>query len=508
MNTTIYIVDDELMAIKYLKSLIKTCGDNYKVIGEATNGVMAIPEISRLKPDIVFADISMPVMDGLHMAEEVLKAKNAPIIFMLTSYRDFDYVKKGMQMGVRDYILKNEVTETSLGELLERTCAELDQDRRECHLILEHNIRSFLLNNSEYTEDNIYKEKPLQRYALIHLVKQKKIQVKNARKQETIAVDCYDINRMEFPKGISCSAFAEMMAGEYCGILFIHEDCVDGDTKLYQAGRAMLQKFGTYCPDCIGLISDITMRFSQLQELYRSSRELLEYMYAFEVPQLLVQKELHIEHHGDNTLEKEFKDFQAELDNERLMETEVALDILLDRGKDGRNIWEYTDTVQNVYRCLMEYVQKQKLNPDHLDIQETYSSVSVLEEKLYACVDKILYELRERRELNYSTYVIDAVKFIQRNYHKDISLADIAEAAKISEGHLRRCFKQEMKVRVINYLMDCRLDHAKKLMKENDYTLDEIWKQTGFTSAQYFSYAFKQKEGVSPREYAKNIHKG
>ena len=51
--------------------------------------------------------------------------------------------------------------------------------------------------------------------------------------------------------------------------------------------------------------------------------------------------------------------------------------------------------------------------------------------------------------------------------------------------------------------MEFRLESAKLLMKNTDENLTEIWSKTGFTSAQYFSYVFKRKEGMLPKEYLK-----
>ena len=94
MKQTVYIVDDEPMAIRYLEMLLKGTSLDVEVVGTAINGVRAIPEINRLQPDFVFVDISMPVMNGLQMSREVLKQNPLQKIFILTAYRDFEYARK------------------------------------------------------------------------------------------------------------------------------------------------------------------------------------------------------------------------------------------------------------------------------------------------------------------------------------------------------------------------------------------------------------------------------
>ena len=59
---------------------------------------------------------------------------------------------------------------------------------------------------------------------------------------------------------------------------------------------------------------------------------------------------------------------------------------------------------------------------------------------------------------------------------------------------------------IVNYLTEFRLDSAKELMKDSRESIDEIWKKTGFTSGQYFSYVFKKKEGITPRDYMRMVN--
>ena len=115
-------------------------------------------------------------------------------------------------------------------------------------------------------------------------------------------------------------------------------------------------------------------------------------------------------------------------------------------------------------------------------------------------------ELQKRRVKQYSRYVILTQEYIRNFYDQDISIADIAQSVGISEGHLRRCFKNEMNMKLVNYLMNYRIECAKRMMKNSKENIDEIWKKTGFTSGQYFSYAFKKKEGITPREYMRKAN--
>jgi len=99
------IVDDELSNRIILKSLLKKYG--YDVI-EADNGEKAVAMFHQQKPDIIFMDIMMPVMDGYTAVEEIRKTKTdlfIPIIF-LTAMSDEQALAKCIEVGGDDFLTK------------------------------------------------------------------------------------------------------------------------------------------------------------------------------------------------------------------------------------------------------------------------------------------------------------------------------------------------------------------------------------------------------------------
>ena len=130
----IYIVDDEWMAVEYLKALLKEASPTYEVVGEAFHGYVAYEEILKLRPDIVFVDIQMPGMTGIELAEKIVGSECNPSVIFLTSYRDFDFVKKGMDLGIASYLLKNELTT----ELLKKEISKIMKDTEVERLSLIH----------------------------------------------------------------------------------------------------------------------------------------------------------------------------------------------------------------------------------------------------------------------------------------------------------------------------------------------------------------------------------
>ena len=103
-NCRVAIADDEAMIRYALKSIIKSL--NMDCVGEATNGQEAVPLYEKEKPDVMFLDINMPIKNGDEALKDIrAKFPNANVV-MLTSVAETETVKKCIQDGALNYILK------------------------------------------------------------------------------------------------------------------------------------------------------------------------------------------------------------------------------------------------------------------------------------------------------------------------------------------------------------------------------------------------------------------
>lgn len=102
----IFVVDDEPLILRTIKRNIESAHDRFVVVGEALNGEDAFELIQATKPDVVFTDVRMPVLDGLGLLEKLRSLPNPPISVVVSGYEDFQYVKHALRLGVTDYLLK------------------------------------------------------------------------------------------------------------------------------------------------------------------------------------------------------------------------------------------------------------------------------------------------------------------------------------------------------------------------------------------------------------------
>ena len=98
-----------------------------------------------------------------------------------------------------------------------------------------------------------------------------------------------------------------------------------------------------------------------------------------------------------------------------------------------------------------------------------------------------------------------AKDFMLSNYNQDISLEDISAHACLSPTHLFRTFKQIYNSSPHQYLIQTRLDNARHMLKNTDYTLNEIVNLVGFTCPSTFIKLFKNKFHFTPGTYRNHV---
>ncbi len=94
----------------------------------------------------------------------------------------------------------------------------------------------------------------------------------------------------------------------------------------------------------------------------------------------------------------------------------------------------------------------------------------------------------------------EVVAYIHSSYHKDITLKSLAEYSGKKPEKLSYLFYQYMGIRPINYLIKYRLEQAIDLLKEDDYTVQEVASLVGYSDPLYFSRLFKKHVGYSPSQ--------
>ena len=96
-----------------------------------------------------------------------------------------------------------------------------------------------------------------------------------------------------------------------------------------------------------------------------------------------------------------------------------------------------------------------------------------------------------------------ARKILDYNFDHALTIQQIANTLCVDGAYLTRKFIQKYNISPKEYLMEKRIERAKKLLAETDVSVKEISVSVGYVDQLYFSRLFKKKEGISPQAYRK-----
>ncbi len=153
----VVIIDDEPIIVEGLSKAVHWEKWNCQVAATAENGQSGIEIIKRENPDILFSDIRMPGMDGLSMIAALKSEHPHMQIAILTGFRDFEYAREAIRLGVTRFLLKPSKME-ELEEAVQVMVQNLSH-RKENTEGEKEEAGSFIAQNAvKYIEEN-YMEK-------------------------------------------------------------------------------------------------------------------------------------------------------------------------------------------------------------------------------------------------------------------------------------------------------------------------------------------------------------
>src|SRR5690625_2910952 len=141
------VVEDEQKIREGLKILLEEVIKGYTVLWEADNGKRALEILNIEVSELVISDVRMPKMNGIELIH-LMKQKYPDIpVLLISGYDDFTYVRKGLRLGVKDYLLKP-INRKELASALDKIFVNNEDDiYEEDDSIIIQKIKELINNN-------------------------------------------------------------------------------------------------------------------------------------------------------------------------------------------------------------------------------------------------------------------------------------------------------------------------------------------------------------------------
>lgn len=476
----VVLVDDEYMILEGLKVLIDWESIGFEIAGTFKKADDALQYIEKEEVDVLLTDVTMPQKSGLSLIREVKEMNDNIVTAILSGYQEFDYIKKGLSLGIKQYLVKP----VNKDELL-KIMVEIHQyleDRIEMNNRKEYIIKSYLarwlddeLSEQEFMELNrLFKENYPGPYTPIKIIAEKILMeelsnffVKHNQGMVLLSEDActviYSGNRLAV-----LSVIAEIeKTYDGSNYLLIHGETVTEWDSLFLSYKKILQ--------ILSIRDFYEVKATTSNELTLLSPEKLldkNLLLNFTKSLLIGNKENTI-----NELKKIFKEL-ALLQLGPEYDKMVGLLLLLDIYKETNQLTE------NQFQKYVRIINKSE----------------VITEIEYVLKTLISEEAKEQPK-EYSPTTQKVIKYLNTHFCEDISLKDISEKLYFNSVYLGQLFKKETDFSFNQFLNRLRIKKAQELLTYTDKTINEISFEIGYNNTNYFSKMFKKLNGITPKEY-------
>ena len=494
----VILVDDEVEVIDVMKKKIRWNDLGFDVVGSATNGVKALELVEKLQPDVVLTDIKMPYMDGLELARKLNQDYPNIYIMLCTGFDEFEYAKGAVHLEIKEYMLKP-ISATELSESLMKLKTTLDREREEKLNVkkLEDYFQEVLpkLQSNFFISliEGRVREEDYERFLLDYRVDMKgplfccmifhtsENDVPDGMNPLLLSMSVEREIKQRLTENCNCQEFIYM--GNTILIMELHsEDEIAQLTDKCDRfcrwawriiGAAVTAGIGTVCNN----LYDISIS-------YEGAREAVSYRVLYGTKRAI--------HVGN----------QEKIRKEAIKETEKL-------HKNAATISQYNLATMEIVSGFFKFCANNSMDFNEIsgNVQNLYERVTQFDENsmtnwIINMSTAISEKLRSTRNSTSRRIITDAQNIVKDRYMEpDLSLDDVCADLGVSNSYFSSSFKKETGQSFVSYLTDYRMDRAEELVLNTDEKSYKIAEKVGYQDANYFSYVFKKKFGVSPSKY-------
>ena len=529
----VILVDDEAEAIEVMKTQIHWNELGFDVVGHADNGIKALELVEKLQPDVVLTDIKMPYMDGLELSRRLNRDYPNIYIIICTGYDKFAYAKEAVHLDVKEYILKP-VQTVELSECLFELKHILDREREE--KLNDMKLENYFQEILPVLQSNLFisliegriSEEDCKRFLTVYQVSLKgslfccvefhtsENHVPDGMNPLLLSMSVEREIKKRLAEKWRCQEFIYL--GDTILVLGLdsEEQIVQVTDECDRFCRWAYRMMGAVVTAGVGITCD---KLFDINLSYESAREAVSYrvLYgtkrAINISEIMPKEQKMLSQPEESRMRELFRAIRV--GNRERIENAVR--------KEIEKLYKKTETLGQYSMSTMELVSSfyKFCANNSIDFHEVSGDVQILYEKVPQMDEssltswvmetalKINEKLKKARNRASVRLTMEAQDIVKEKYmDPEISLDVVCAVLGVSNSYFSSIFKKEMGKSFISYLTDYRMDVAAELILNTDEKSYIIAERVGYQDANYFSYVFKKKFGVSPSKYrAKHTEK-
>lgn len=524
----VLIVEDELLVRLGLKNSIRWEKYNMEVVRDLPDGEQAFEFYEKNRPDLIITDLKMNVMDGMTLIKKIREKDSETQIIILSCLEEFDLVRKAMSMGVQDYILKLTMTEEEIDKVLTKAQGAL-QNRA-----TSSGAASSKQSDTEYAKEKYYKD-----FLFYGTISEESFQsflrsygLRIGPEKNTLClleIDRYETFKSTFEdkKGLMIrismlNVLEEILGGFKRGEVFHDEDGryvvifsykdMPSEYAVQQDLCKMIENIKSVLSSCFNITCSVGLSstgsgYGKLRIMYTEALSALgnKFFIGFGMTHFWGKDTLRSEVFAKMNKLKNMPQLSLILSAEEKVEFNRKVDSLL-----SSESWDEPQFRDYLFKLIQWVLFVTHYSDDFFtsidtSVSEGFQNSETLDEIITAfshCLSNIEKSRCGKRGM--SREIEAAVRLMEKNYNKDVTLKQISSLVGLTPNYLSNLFKKELGVNFSDYLKSLRIELAKKLLMKTSLKSYEIAEKTGFIDNTYFCKVFKKTTGKSPNEFRKH----
>ncbi len=506
------LADDEKIILEGISNSVDWASLNVELIGTASNGIEAYEKIMLLKPDIVLTDIQMPGLDGIGLIEKVQDTCPCIQFILLSGYSEFEYARKAMKYGIKNYLLKP-CNEDQIAQAVSEAKNDL--------VVLEENQQ-----RTSRLKENLVKIKPyIQSQLLIDLLQE------TEKQQDLPLQEWLDLNvdtvkvqlcliqfegEVEFEHYLVMNRLGKEMLGTPLLNANIRDYVIymvaEEDGLMERLRKIQEQYYTLHHVNVTIALSDANL-IRHTKKMYDEVKECLKYRFYLGEGQIITK----------NCIQRFISDASAKPE---IDEHKMTLYIKSGQAAEITTLLKgYFAEVKRNQPCIQDaksYYSELYLSVIHLvgfkRMMGYWSefigvlnkwTMNQIEERILATVSEITKEFSRKLHRKQTTIIERVIDIMNEQFSDpDLTLKLVANhMLYMNPDYLGKLFKQETGERFSSYLTKLRLEKAVLYIQEKgDVQITVLAERAGFgDNPQYFSQVFKKYLGCTPSEYKRKF---
>ncbi len=492
----VIIVDDEYLERVLIARSFDWEANGFTILGDASNGAEALELCLKDWPDLVLTDINMPFMDGLELGTRLKELNAETEIIIISGFDEFSYAKRGIDIGIRSYLLKP-LDRSELADVLLKAKKNIEAARSDLGARGSLFIHGYFQRLIDGVSDG---ENLKESDSFSRLLTENVVCVSIAARAQSVALSAV---ATVIDKELSCAHYTFEHAS---GTLVLLALITRKERVFIDELKAFFRGLSRRFDSCLSIaISDPVAGAEEIAPAYQQTCMLLATLETLGLHEPAETAELPaLSARIGSGFEPLAHDFSFALRNGRRDRAAEILDAFFSRLKAPAG-----PAMLDVCLALSAALEGQGFHlSDILEGDNVHSLVLGADSPEAAY--RVAAELTRRTADHVSDHIDPAasnsigkiIKYIDEHFtDPTLSLKTIAKEFFFNESYLSRTFKLNMKESFVEYLVKKRMEYSLELFKATDMKIYQIAEAVGINDPNYFGKCFKKYAGITAIQY-------